>query len=96
MDNPCFDRHYFRAVFFLGHVQGVFVRRVNFVLRDVCRSFVIGGVIGLGGGVILSGYGPFMWLCFGTCGAAAAASRAVHWRHRRFRLIRYLNGRDVY
>ena len=71
------------------------MRRVNFVVRDVVRSTLIGGLMGLGGGVILSGYSPFMWLTMGTCGAAAGASRAVHWKHRRFRLIRRLRGLEV-
>ncbi len=71
------------------------MRRVNFVVLGVVRSTLIGGLMGLGGGVILSGYSPFMWLTMGTCGAAAGASRAVHWKHRRFRLIRRLRGLEV-
>lgn len=69
--------------------------RITFEGRDICRSFVIGSVIGMCGGLIIAGWGPFMWLCFGTCGSAAAMSRAIHWRARRDRLQRYLSGKDV-
>ena len=51
--------------------------RITFEGRDICRSFVIGSVIGMCGGLIIAGWGPFMWLCFGTCGSAAAMLRIL-------------------
>ena len=68
----------------------------NFELRDVCRSFVIGGLCGLGCGVIQTGYSPYMWLCFGTCASACAMSRAVHWKFRRYYLTRRVQGLETH
>ena len=68
----------------------------NFELRDVCRSFVIGGLCGLGCGVIQTGYSPYLWLCFGTCASACAMSRAVHWKFRRYYLTRRVQGLETH
>ena len=68
----------------------------NFELRDVCRSFVIGGLCGLGGGENQTGCSPYVWLVFVTCASACAMTRAVLWKFPRFNLTRRVQGLETH